>query len=152
MSSNVSKWFVEKWTEIILPMIGGLLASRIEAMVIMEQADYQDQLEERARQFDAENKPELAAALRTQAARIHPDTAATTAVSVIRSIQQAETSLARGLPSAAPDALAPPQEPQPTESNHRPVRGSGRKLPARPVSPGPAVVGHLAPPRIQDHD
>ena len=128
MNFNLLKWFVEKWTEIILPTIGGLLASRIEAMAIMEQADYQDQLEERARLFEAENKPELAAALRTQAARIHPDTAATTAVSVIRCLQQAETSLARGLPSAAPNALAQPQEPKPAEANHRPVRSSGRKL------------------------
>ena len=51
MNFNLLKWFVEKWTEIILPTIGGLLASRIEALAIMEQADYQDQLEERARLF-----------------------------------------------------------------------------------------------------
>lgn len=54
-------------------LIGGFLGSRIQRSLLRESMNDAADIERQARQFEAENMPELAAMLRQQAARINPD-------------------------------------------------------------------------------
>ncbi|MHC4880743.1 MAG: hypothetical protein ACYTGL_30180 [Planctomycetota bacterium] len=64
------QWFMERLAERIVPIVGSSFASTLETMHALGQAEQQDQLEEAARRYEAEGKPELASRLRERAQRI----------------------------------------------------------------------------------
>jgi len=56
----------------IASLVGGAVASRLETTVMIEQADQQDELEERARRMEKEGKPHLAERIRQRMAGVDP--------------------------------------------------------------------------------
>ena len=72
--------------ERLFPIVGGLLSSRFETIATLAQAEQQDELEERARQFEQEGKPLLAAALRERALKIVPDDPGQQGVRILRQL------------------------------------------------------------------
>lgn len=112
---RLADWFIEKLLDRLVPLFGGLFASRIEAAVILQEADHLDALEERARRFEDEGKPELAAALRARAAKVTPENPAGSAVLAIQNLQAEDERAAfpllgsnlNGGPGTSPQGAAP---------------------------------------------
>ena len=67
------QWFMERLVERTVPIVGSAFASTLETMHALGQAEQQDQLEEAARRYEAEGKPELATQLRDRARRLTTD-------------------------------------------------------------------------------
>lgn len=84
---SIIQRIVQIFVERTVPLVTSLLASRLEGLVALEQAEQQDELEERARQFEQDGKPLLAAALRTRAARIDPDRPGFQGLSIIQHLE-----------------------------------------------------------------
>jgi len=84
---SIIQRIVQIFVERTVPLVTSLLASRLEGLIALEQADHQDELEDRARQFDQEGKPLLAASLRAWAAQIDPDNPCLHGLSIIRHLE-----------------------------------------------------------------
>jgi hypothetical protein len=72
----------------MVPAIGSLLVSRLETIVTIEEADQQNELEDKARQLEADGKPQLAAALRAKAGLISLENPGARGLCIIRNLQQ----------------------------------------------------------------
>ncbi|NQU19776.1 MAG: hypothetical protein HQ567_00725 [Candidatus Nealsonbacteria bacterium] len=57
----------------LLPVIGALFSSEVEKLVALAEIDQQDEIEERARNLEAEGKTHLASRLRQRASQISTD-------------------------------------------------------------------------------
>lgn len=62
--------FLDRLAERFAAVIAGMVSSRVEGMTAVAQAEQQSQLEDLARQYEAEGKPEIAESLRNRAARL----------------------------------------------------------------------------------
>lgn len=72
----------------MVPAIGSLLVARLETIATIEEADQQNELEDKARQLEADDKPQLAAALRAKAALISLENPGARGLCVVRNLQQ----------------------------------------------------------------
>jgi len=96
---SLARWIAQKLTERFISITGGLFAVHVETAAALEEAECQDLLEKRARQFEAEGKPELAAALREKAARITSEAPASAAVTAVQYLQHTDLATGRALPA-----------------------------------------------------
>ena len=62
--------FLDRLAERFAAVVAGLVSSRVEGMTAVAQAEQQSQLEDLARQYESEGKPEIAESLRNRAARL----------------------------------------------------------------------------------
>ena len=97
------RWIIERLSQRFVSVIGGLFAAHLETTVALEEAECQDLLEKRARQFEADGKPELAANLRQKAARISSQAPADGAVAAVKYLRETELSTTVALPAPQPD-------------------------------------------------
>ena len=110
---SIIRRIIDILVERTVPTIGGLLVSRLETVVTLEEAEHRNELEERARQFESEGKPQLAAALRARAAEINPADPGSHGLAVIRRLQQAGAETSAPLlecQQAPTPSAAPPDE------------------------------------------
>lgn len=74
--NNVVALFLERLAERLTTLLAGLVSSKVEGLHATLQAEQQSQLEELARKYEAEGKPEIAATLRHRLSRLaSPDLA-----------------------------------------------------------------------------
>jgi len=92
------QWFMERLVERIVPIVGSSFATTLETMHTLNQAEQQNQIEEAARRYEADGKPELAAQLRESARRITADTPGEQGVAIIECFERDEQ---RIIPPAA---------------------------------------------------
>jgi hypothetical protein len=94
------QWFVNRLVERVIPVVGTLFSSAVETLHALGQAEQQSQLEEAARRYEADGKPEIAATLRSRAADITSDNPASQALRICENVAGDEQRL-----------LPPTQEP-----------------------------------------
>ena len=75
--------FLDRLAERVTTLLAGLIGSRIEAFHSAAQADQQSQLEDLARQYEADGKPEIAATLRARSQRLVSTDVAAQAVEIV---------------------------------------------------------------------
>lgn len=116
---NIVRRIIDILVERTVPIVGALFASRLETLAALEQAELQNEIEQRARQFEEDGKPHLAAALRARAASIDPEDPGAQGACVIRRLEQ--DSAAHGLPlfensqdtnGSATERLSTPSQPR----------------------------------------
>ena len=61
------RWVIERIVERFIPLIGHLFSSTVETYHALGLAEQQSQLEDEARRYEADGKPEIAAILRQRA-------------------------------------------------------------------------------------
>jgi hypothetical protein len=112
---SIVRRIIDILAERIVPLVGSAIASRLEALVALEHAEDQNELENRARQFEDEDKPHLAAALRSRATQINPESPGSQGLSMIRRLHEDQSELSTPLlertsltESDNPPALARP--------------------------------------------
>jgi DNA-binding ferritin-like protein len=94
---NIVRRIIDILAERIVPLVGSAIASRLEALVALEHAEHQNELEDRARQFEDEDKPHLAAALRSRASQINPESPASQGLTMIRRLHEDQSELSTPL-------------------------------------------------------
>lgn len=80
------QWIVERIAERFVPIIGSLFSSTMETFHAMGIAEQQNQLEETARQYEEQGKPEIAEALRRRAAKLGSDEPGSQGVRIVESL------------------------------------------------------------------
>ena len=126
---NIVRRIIEILTDRAVPIVGSLFATRLETLAALEQAEQQDELEDRARRFEEDGKPHLAAALRAQASRINPDSPGAYGLAVIRRLDQEHSDSAESIPLLEDHASGNGQQetsnpPSPKKSPRRRTRRS----------------------------
>lgn len=101
------KWFLDRLTERIVPLIGSAFSSTVETQHALVQASQQSELEDAARRYEAEGKTELANTLRERAARLTSNNPAAEAVTIYHNIAGEE------------QRLLPPPENRPSPERNR---------------------------------
>jgi hypothetical protein len=98
---GLTSWLLEKTTERAIAIAGALFATRLETAAAIEEAECQDALEQRAQQFEADGKTDLATALRAKAARITADAPGDSAVAAVQYLRKTDLVAGRALPAPA---------------------------------------------------
>lgn len=80
------QWFVDRLVERIVPIVGTLFSASIEALHALGQAEQQSRLEDAARRYEADDKPEIAVALRRRAADLASDNPAAQALRIYENV------------------------------------------------------------------
>jgi hypothetical protein len=70
LMDNPIRWILKRIAERIVPLVGDALAGTLATMLSLGRAEQQNELEEAARRYDAEDKPQIAQALRQQASKL----------------------------------------------------------------------------------
>lgn len=104
-----TQWFIERLVERLIPIIATSFSSTVETLHALGQAERQSQLEEAARRYEADGKPEIAAVLRRRAVDLPSDNPASQAVDIYQNIA-----------GDAHRLLPPAQEPTDTELTQLP--------------------------------
>ncbi len=128
---NIVRRIIEILTERAVPIVGSLFASRLETLAALEQAQQQDELEGRARQFEEEGKPHLAASLRAQASRINPDSPGAYGLAVIRRLDEEHAEQADATRLLQDDSSSNGQQ---TADDPPPPKKSSRRRSRRPTT------------------
>lgn len=81
-----TQWFIERLVERLIPIIATSFSSTVETLHALGQAEQQSQLEEAARRYEADGKPEIAAVLRRRAVDLPSDNPASQAVDIYQNI------------------------------------------------------------------
>lgn len=68
--NNPVRWILERIAERIVPLAGEAVAGTLATMLSLGRAEQQNELEEAARRYEADGKPQIAQTLRHQAARL----------------------------------------------------------------------------------
>jgi len=82
--SKVVSTFLDRLAERFAALMAGLLSSRVEGLHAVAQAEQQSELEDLARTYEADGKPEIAQRLRQRAARLTSTNLAAEAVEVMQ--------------------------------------------------------------------
>lgn len=82
------QWLVEKLSERFVALFARLFASRIETMVVMQEAADRELIEQQAKQYETDGLPHLAEALRQRLKSLSADSPASLALPVIQSLAQ----------------------------------------------------------------
>ncbi len=83
--NNVIALFLERLADRLTALLAGLVSSRVEELHATIQAEQQSQLEDLARKYETEGKPEIAETLRQRSLRL---TSTNLAAGAVESIQQ----------------------------------------------------------------
>jgi hypothetical protein len=83
--NNVIALFLERLADRLTALLAGLVSSRVEELHATIQAEQQSQLEDLARKYEAEGKPEIAETLRQRSLRL---TSTNLAGGAVESVQQ----------------------------------------------------------------
>ena len=100
------QWFMERLVERTVPIVGSAFASTLETMHALGQAEQQDHLEEAARRYEADGKPELASRLRERAERITAGTPGEEGVAIIEAFGRDEQRMLPASPAPGDDGDA----------------------------------------------
>jgi hypothetical protein len=76
------QWFVDRLVERFIPIVGSLFSASIESLHALGHAEQQSRLEDAARRYEADDKPEIAAVLRRRAADLASDNPAAQALRI----------------------------------------------------------------------
>jgi len=104
--SKVVSTFLDRLAERFTGLVAGLLSSRVAALHAVVQAEQQSQLEDLARKYEAEGKPEIARTLRDRTLRLTSTNLASEALQVMQQV----TELPAGLPAPIPESTGPSSE------------------------------------------
>ena len=124
---SIVRRIIDILVERTVPTIGSLLVSRLETVVTLEEAEHRNELEDRARQFESEGKPQLAAALRARAAEINPANPGSQGLAVIRRLQQADGEASAPLIECQPAPTASIDEVADGQAQRRPFERRTRR-------------------------
>lgn len=126
---------LERLAERCLALTAGLLATSIEALHVRYQAEQQCRLEELARTFEADGKPELAQSLRDRAAVLVHDNPAARGETLLRGLTEFPSDLntAASNHGSAAESLA-----LPGSARRRPARSKHSAAVAAPLATEPA--------------
>ena len=80
--------FLDRLAERFAAVVAGLVSSRVEGMTAVAQAEQQSQLEDLARQYEAEGKPAIAESLRNRAARLTSTNLASEGLEVMQQLSR----------------------------------------------------------------
>lgn len=106
--NSLIKLFLDKLSERIFSLIGSSIGTAASTYHAIQQAEQQSALEDLARQYESDGKPELAAKLREQAAVLGNGDPAVTGKHILQ--QVTEQPSASGLRLGAPDQPAAPTQ------------------------------------------
>jgi hypothetical protein len=81
--SRLLSQFLDQLTERFAALLAGVISSRVEGLRAVTQAEQQSQLEDLARRYEAEGKPEIAATLRKRALSLTSNDLAAEAIEVM---------------------------------------------------------------------
>lgn len=84
--SKVVLTFLDRLAERFAALMAGLVSSRVESLHAAAQAEQQSELENLARHYDADGKPEIAQALRQRAARLTSTNLAADALEIMQQL------------------------------------------------------------------
>ena len=124
------QWFIDRLVERLIPIIATSFSSTVQTLHALGQAEQQSQLEEAARRYEADGKPEIAAVLRRRAVELTSDNPASQAVDMYENIA-----------GDAPRLLPPGPEPVDTELAKlpdfasKPPKSRRKKSPSRQATP-----------------
>jgi hypothetical protein len=126
------QWFVDRLVERFVPIVGALFSANIESLHALSYAEQQSRLEDAARRYEADDKPEIAAALRRRAADLASDNPAAQGLTIYTNV-------------AGADQLLLPQADEPAKSDiaRLPDFNAQRSKPRRKksASSGPSAMG-----------
>lgn len=121
----------------LMPLFGGLFASHVETGILLEQAEQIDALEQRARRFEAEGKPELATLLRQQIGQVHSEDPGRRGLRILENFEDRDAETPALLTSEPPEPKTPARKKATTKSRgRRSARRSSRPV-ADESSPPP---------------
>ena len=80
--------FLDRLAERFAAIVAGLVSSRVEGMTAVVQAEQQSELEDLARKYEAEGKPEIAESLRNRAARLTSSNLASEGLEVMQQLSR----------------------------------------------------------------
>ncbi len=95
--------FLDRLAERFTALVAGLLSSRVEGLHAVVQAEQQSQLEDLARKYEADGKPEIAQTLRERALRLTSTNLASEGLQVMQQVTEPPASL----PAPSPESTAP---------------------------------------------
>ncbi len=95
--------FLDRVVERVTVLVTGVVSSRVEGLQAVVQAEQQSELEDLARQYEAEGKLEVAQTLRQRAGRLTCNNLAGEADDMMRQV----TAPLAGLPNQEPEATLP---------------------------------------------
>lgn len=91
MLRKTTQWAIDRLVERSLPSVGAYIASALQRMLILGHVDHHNQLEEQARRYEADGKPQLAAILREQAAKLSLDDPLANAPAISAGLNEADS-------------------------------------------------------------
>ena len=108
------QWIIERFVERGVPLIGNLFAAAIQSMHALGVAEHQSEIEEVARRYEADGKPEIAASVPRRAEQIGSVPSADEAVQIAKHVAQPLQSLLAGddKESTKLSALPSPSKPK----------------------------------------
>jgi hypothetical protein len=131
---SLARRIVETLVERFIASVGTLFATRIETVAALMHAHQQDELEERARQFEDDGKAHLAADLRSRASELASETPGASRHEALRQLKQehaeietpriAQTTGQQGDCETGEQPPEPPQPPSPRPARRRSCRRS----------------------------
>jgi hypothetical protein len=104
--NNVVALFLERLAERLTALVAGLVSSRVEGLHAAVQADQQSQLEDLARKYEVEGKPEIAETLRERSLRLTSTNLAAPAVDSVQLLANEPLKLPGAVTSAPPGDLS----------------------------------------------
>jgi hypothetical protein len=138
MSKTLSL-FLDRLAERFAALLAGAMSSRVEGLHAVVQADQQSQLEDLARRYEADGKPEIAATLRLRAARLTSTDLAGQAVELVERLTQEPGRLPGSVLSQPPAGV-----PGLPDFSNTPLKGEKRRRKALGTSENPTDTGDIA--------
>lgn len=80
------QWIIQRFVERAVPLVGNLFSAELQSLHALGLAEQQSQLEEAARRFEAEGKPDIAATLRKRAEQLDRDADSDEAVRIAQRV------------------------------------------------------------------
>jgi len=133
------QWFVESLVERFIPLVGSMFSSTVETFQALGLAEQQSQLEEAARQYEADGKTDIAATLRARASQLSSDDPAAKALNITDNIAARPSLL-------APDENSPAAEtPRLTQSKKSSSKPRRQKASTTKDTPNGSVLPPINP-------
>lgn len=133
MSKFVRDLF-DRLAERFAALFGKLMASSVQTLHAEQEAECQSRLEDLARRYEADGKPEIAACLRQRARLVITDDPAALGAALLDNLGSANSST-----PALPPAPTPPSLPEAPLVTTAPAKAGRRRL-VLPTDPNPPAV------------
>lgn len=137
--NNVIALFLERLADRLTALLAGLVSSRVEELHATIQAEQQSQLEDLARKYEAEGKPEIAETLRQRSLRLTSANLASEAVESVQQLANEPLKLAGPSPSLPSGDLAGLPD-----FGATPTRGRSRKTRTEHIEPSTDQPGDVS--------